>query len=101
MTKFWLVLTGLVAIAVPALAQLSPPGAAPGFQAPITAPPPITPPASIGTSRGSGLVSGSAGSPRSVMIPGSPVPGMLLDNGNGTSSIMVPGGTTQVVPTPR
>jgi hypothetical protein len=101
MTKFSLALIGLAAIGGPALAQLSAPGAAPGFQAPIMAPPPIMAPSSIGTSRGSGLVSGTAGSPRSVMIPGSPVPGMLLDNGNGTSSIMVPGSTTQVVPTPR
>jgi len=101
MTKFWLALTMMTAIAGSAFAQLSPPGAAPGFQAPMMAPPPVTAPPSIATSRGSGLVSGTAGSPRSVMIPGSPVPGMLMDNGNGTSSIMVPGATTQVVPTPR
>jgi hypothetical protein len=36
-----------------------------------------------------------------IMIPGSPVNGMMLNNGNGTSSIMVPGSPSEVVPTPR
>jgi hypothetical protein len=29
------------------------------------------------------------------------VPGMLMNNGNGTSTIMVPGSPSEVVPAPR
>jgi hypothetical protein len=36
-----------------------------------------------------------------VTIPGSAVPGTLINNGNGTSTIMVPGSPSEVVPTPR
>jgi hypothetical protein len=36
-----------------------------------------------------------------IMIPGSPVPGMMMNNGNGTSTIMVPGSASEVVPTPK
>jgi hypothetical protein len=36
-----------------------------------------------------------------VMIPGSAVPGTMLNNGNGTSTVIIPGGPSQVVPTPR
>jgi hypothetical protein len=36
-----------------------------------------------------------------VTIPGSAVPGMLINNGNGTSSIAIPGAPSEVVPTPR
>ena len=96
MIRFWCTATAILATMTgSALAQLASPGTAPGFQAPLAAP------SSVGTGRGAGLVSGSTGSPQSVMIPGSPVPGMLLNNGNGTSTIMVPGGQSEVVPTPR
>jgi hypothetical protein len=47
------------------------------------------------------LVTGSSGGGESVMIPGSAVPGTLMNNGNGTSTMIVPGGPPQVVPTPR
>lgn len=68
----------------------------------LSAPPsPMTAPSSATTSRGPGLVSGTPGLPQTIMIPGSPIPGMLLDNGNGTSTIMVPGSVPQVIPTPR
>jgi hypothetical protein len=53
------------------------------------------------TPQGQGLVSGSAGSTQSVMVPGSPVNGTLMNNGNGTSSMMVPGQASQTVPAPR
>jgi len=36
-----------------------------------------------------------------IMIPGSAVPGTVINNGNGTSSIMIPGSASEVVPTPR
>ncbi len=85
-----------------AIAQIPSPG---GVQSPMMAPPilapPISAPSSVTTSRGAGLVSGNGGTARTIMIPGSPVPGMMIDNGNGTSSIMVPGGPSQLVPTPR
>jgi hypothetical protein len=35
------------------------------------------------------------------MIPGSPIPGTVFNNGNGTSSIMIPGSASELVPTPR
>jgi hypothetical protein len=52
------------------------------------------------TQSGPGLASGPAGS-RSVIVPGSAMPGLLMNNGNGTSSLMVPGAPSQLVPTPR
>ena len=58
-------------------------------------------PSSITTSRGPGLVTGTPGSPGSVMVPGSPVNGALMNNGNGTSTMMVPGQPSGVVPTPK
>jgi hypothetical protein len=101
MIRYWLQAAMLLAtLTAPALAQLQPPTAAPGFQPP-SAPPPILAPPAVTTSRGGGLVTGGTGSPQSVMIPGSPVPGMMLNNGNGTSTIMIPGGASETVPTPR
>jgi hypothetical protein len=75
----------------------------PAMGAPATGVAPLSPaaPSGVMTSRGPGLVTGSAGATQSVMIPGSPVGGMMLNNGNGTSTIMVPGAPSQVVPTPR
>jgi hypothetical protein len=101
MVRIWLTMVSvLTAMAGPAVAQTSPLG-------PIgAAPPPVVAPSamatsSVTTSRGPGLVTGTAGSPQMIMIPGSAVPGMLLNNGNGTSTVMTPGGVSQVVPTPR
>jgi hypothetical protein len=76
-------------------AQTSPPGTA------TTPPPPVRPPSSATTSRGPGLVSGAAGSPQTILVPGYPIPGMLLNNGNGSSTVMVPGNVPQVILTPR
>jgi hypothetical protein len=75
--------------------------AAAAAQMPAAPPPQIVMPSSIPTSRGPGVVTGSAGSGQSVMIPGSAVPGTVMNNGNGTSSVIVPGGPSQLVPTPR
>lgn len=98
MAGSWLAAPMVLAIA---LAQLSPPTG--GLVAPpvVAPPPPITAPSSVPTSRGAGLVSGAPNAPQSVMIPGSPVPGTMFNNGNGTSTIMVPGAAPEVVPTPR
>jgi hypothetical protein len=52
------------------------------------------------TSGGSGLLTGNGNNPN-VMIPGSPVPGTLYNNGNGTSSVIIPGAPSEVIPTPR
>jgi hypothetical protein len=58
-------------------------------------------PSSVPTATGPAMVTGPAAPMRPVMFPG-PVPGgTLIDNGNGTSTIMVPSGPSQVVPTPR
>jgi len=68
---------------------------------PATPTPSITIAPGVSTSRGAGLVTGNPGSPQMVTIPGSAVPGTLINNGNGTSTIMVPGSPSEVVPTPR
>jgi hypothetical protein len=60
-----------------------------------------SPPTSVMTPLGSGLVTARTGSTASVMIPGSPVNGLLVPNGNGTSSLMIPGQLPATVPTPR
>ncbi len=84
MSKFWMTAVAVFAGPVLAIAQVAPP---PAFNVP--------------TARGQGLVTGGAGRAEGVMIPGSPVPGTVMNNGNGTSSIMVPGAPSQLVPTPR
>ncbi len=103
MIRLWLAMTFLAAAIGSADAQFPPAGGAPPavFAPPPALSPSVSPPAGVSTSRGAGLVTGSPGSPQTVTIPGSPVPGMLLNNGNGTSSIMVPGGPSELVPTPR
>ena len=51
------------------------------------------------TPNSQGVASGTGtGNTQSVMIPGSPVNGMQTDNGNGTSTLSVPGQTPQTVP---
>jgi|SRR5271165_4240692 len=88
-----------------AVAQVLPLG---GTLAP---PPPVVAPSGLASpglaplntpgSRSPALVTGTSAAPRTIVIPGSPVPGTLLDNGNGTSTVLVPGGASQVIPTPR
>ena len=86
MIGFWLAATMALAVTTgPALAQTTS----------------LATPSSITTSRGPGLVTGTPGSPGSVMVPGSPVNGALMNNGNGTSTMMVPGQPSGVVPTPK
>ena len=57
--------------------------------------------APVATSRGFGVVTGTLGSTGITSIPGSGGQGFLENNGNGTSTLIVPGGTPQVVPTPK
>lgn len=59
------------------------------------------PGSSFETTRGPGFVTGSVGSLETTTIPGSPGQGFLSSNGNGTSTLIVPGGLPQVVATPR
>ena len=57
--------------------------------------------APVATSRGSAVVTGTLGSIGITSMPGVGGQGFLENNGNGTSTLIVPGGTPQVVPTPR
>jgi hypothetical protein len=52
---------------------------------------------SVITSRGPAFVTGHVGSLGTTTIPGS----FLMNNGNGTSTLTVPGGLPQTVATPR
>jgi hypothetical protein len=53
------------------------------------------------TPNGPGIVTGNLGSLETTTLPGSAGTGFLENNGNGTSTLIVPGGPSQVVPTPR
>jgi hypothetical protein len=56
---------------------------------------------SVITSRGPAFVTGHIGSMETTTMPGSGVQGFLMNNGNGTSTLIVPGGIPQTVGTPR
>jgi len=56
---------------------------------------------SVLTSRGPAFVTGHLGSMETTTIPGSGGQGFLMNNGNGTSTLIVPGGVPQTVATPR
>jgi hypothetical protein len=56
---------------------------------------------SVVTSRGPAFVTGHLGSMETTTIPGSGGQGFLMNNGNGTSTLIVPGGIPQTVATPR
>jgi hypothetical protein len=53
------------------------------------------------TPRGLGVVTGTSGSVDTTSIPGRPGQGFLVNNGNGTSTLIAPGGAPLVVMTPR
>ena len=53
------------------------------------------------TSRGPAFVTGQFGSLETTTLPGSGGQGLLMNNGNGTSTLIVPGGVPQTVATPR
>ena len=56
---------------------------------------------SVLTSRGPAFVTGHVGSLETTTLPGSGGQGFLMNNGNGTSTLIVPGGVPQTVGTPR
>ncbi len=53
------------------------------------------------TSRGPAITTGSLGSIQTTTIPGDAGQGYLMNNGNGTSTLLTPGALPQVVATPR
>jgi hypothetical protein len=53
------------------------------------------------TMRGPAFVTGHLGSMETTTLPGSSGQGLLMNNGNGTSTLIVPGGIPQTVATPR
>jgi len=53
------------------------------------------------TPHGTGVVTGQAGSMATTTVPGGGGQGLLINNGNGTSTLMVPGNAPQTVVTPR
>jgi hypothetical protein len=60
-----------------------------------------TPGQSVLTSRGPAYVTGNFGSMETTTLPGSGGQGLLMNNGNGTSTLIMPGGLPQTVATPR
>jgi hypothetical protein len=56
---------------------------------------------SVFSSRGPAFVTGHLGSMETTTLPGSGGQGLLMNNGNGTSTLIVPGGIPQTVLTPR
>jgi hypothetical protein len=56
---------------------------------------------SVITSRGPAFVTGHLGSLETTTLPGSGGQGFLMNNSNGISTLIVPGGVPQVVATPR
>lgn len=53
------------------------------------------------TSRGPAFITGHIGSLETTTIPGSTAQGLLINNGNGTSTLIAPGSTPQTVATLR
>ena len=87
-----------IALALAAATGLSPALAAPSFSSGVPSPTVGTP---VMTSRGSGVVTGTIGSMGITSLPGRGGQGFLMNNGNGTSTLLVPGEIPQVVPTPK
>lgn len=56
---------------------------------------------SVLTSRGPAFVTGNLGSLATTTLPGSGGQGLLMNNGNGTSTLLTTGGIPQTVATPR
>ncbi|HTW72207.1 MAG TPA: hypothetical protein VME47_20160 [Acetobacteraceae bacterium] len=53
------------------------------------------------TAHGPAFVTGQLGSMETTTLPGSSEQGLLMNNNNGTSTLIVPGGLPQTVATPR
>jgi hypothetical protein len=56
---------------------------------------------SVITSRGPAFVTGQLGSMNTTSLPGGGGQGFHMNDGNGTSTLIVPGGVPQTVATPR
>ncbi|HTI80690.1 MAG TPA: hypothetical protein VL614_09620 [Acetobacteraceae bacterium] len=56
---------------------------------------------SFDTARGPAYVTGNFGSLQTTTLPGTGSEGFLENNGNGTSTLLAPGASPQVVATPR
>jgi hypothetical protein len=61
----------------------------------------LEPGQSIITSRGPALVTGNVGSMATTMLPGIAGQGLLMNNGNGSSTLLVPGRVPESIITPR
>jgi len=56
---------------------------------------------SFATSGGPAFITGTFGAMQTTTLPGSAGQGLLMSNGNGTSTLLAPGVPPQVVATPR
>jgi hypothetical protein len=72
-----------------------------GMQGPLVGPEGPTVGQPVLTPGGITVVTGGLGSMETTTLPGNAVTGLLENNGNGTSTLIVPGGPPQVFPTPR
>jgi hypothetical protein len=55
----------------------------------------------VTTPRGPIVTTGRVGQMQTTTLPGFGGQGMLMDNGNGTSTLIVPGGAPETLATPR
>jgi hypothetical protein len=67
--------------------------------APFAASPHVGAP--VWTPHGLGVVTGGFGSTVTTSLPGSGGEGLLINNGNGASTLLVPNGLSETVATPR
>jgi len=67
----------------------------------VSAGPVLAAPVSLDTARGPAYITGNFGSLQTTTLPGSAGQGLLMNNGNGTSTLVAPGSLPQVVATPR
>jgi hypothetical protein len=74
--------------------------AAPSYATSLgSSPPPIG--SMVTTPSGVGVVTGSFGSTAITSLPDAGGVGLLMNNGNGTSTLVAPGGASQTFATPR
>jgi hypothetical protein len=55
----------------------------------------------VPTARGPAIVTGNFGAVQTTTLPGAAGQGIMINNGNGTSTLIGQGGMTTTVPTPR
>jgi hypothetical protein len=86
---------------IPVAAWSASQGLPAGMPGGITQPQPPRVGQSFMTPRGPGFVTGGTGSVATATIPQSGGQGFLLNNGNGTDTLIVPGRAPQIVTIPR